>query len=211
MRVKWFESVGGNDRRERVGRVIGTSKTLFFGKRKFVVVDGEGVVREIPMDECEVVKDFGTSVRVLLKRLSPDAVVPSYAHDSDAGLDMVATTKRYDSEGNVVFGTGIAVEIPGGFVGLIFPRSSISRKSLSLSNCVGVIDSGYRGEITFKFKKLYDYSYGSGLVHNVSSEYNVGERIGQMIIIPYPKVVIEESDSLSESERGEGGYGSTGK
>lgn len=139
-------------------------------------------------------------MKVKIEKLHPKAVVPKYAHDTDAGLDLVATTRCLDFDGNVVYGTGLAFEIPEGYVGLIFPRSSNAKKSLLLSNSVGVIDSGYRGEVTFKFKRT----------GNKEEYYNVGDRIGQMIILPYPKIEFEEVDELSESERGAGGYGSTG-
>lgn len=138
-------------------------------------------------------------MRVKIKKLDEDAVIPSYAMPGDAGMDLTATSRWFDEDGNVCYGTGIAIEIPEGYVGLVFPRSSISRKSLLLSNSVGVIDSGYRGEIKFKFKKT-----GSGF-------YGVGERVGQLIIMPYPRVELEEVAELSETKRGTGGYGHTGK
>ena len=142
-------------------------------------------------------------MKVKIKRLSKNAVIPKKAHATDAGMDMVAISRDFDNNGNVVYGTGIAVEIPEGHVGLVFPRSSISKRDLLLSNSVGVIDSGYRGEITFKFKteggKMYADMYG------------VGDRIGQLIIIPIPEIEFEETDELSDTDRGTGGYGSTGE
>jgi dUTP pyrophosphatase len=94
------------------------------------------------------------------------------------------------------------MEIPLGYVGLLFPRSSVRNYELALSNCVGVVDSGYRGEIQFTFNK-------TGGVP--SKKYEVGERVGQMIILPYPEIELVELDILSSSERGEGGFGSSGK
>lgn len=140
-------------------------------------------------------------MEVKIKKLHPDAVIPTYAKDGDAGMDLTATSISIDPQGNVVYGTGWAFEIPQGYVGLVFPRSSLSRKDLVLSNSVGVIDSGYRGEVTFKFKRTQSPTIG----------YEVGDRIGQIIIMPYPKIEFVESDELSETERGTGGYGSTGK
>lgn len=140
-------------------------------------------------------------MKVKIKKLSENAVVPRYAHDTDAGLDLVATSCHYDKDYNFVYGTGLAFEIPEGYLGLIFPRSSNAKKDVILSNCVGVIDSGYRGEVTFKFKSFLP----------MARTYEVGDRIGQLIILPYPKIEFEEVEELSESERGEGGYGSTGK
>ena len=141
---------------------------------------------------------------VKIKKLVENAVIPTYAHNTDAGMDLTAVSRNIDAQGNIVYGTGIAVEIPQGYVGLVFPRSSIAKTDLSLSNAVGVIDSGYRGEITFKFR------YHHPLDGNVSW-YRVGERIGQLIIMPYPKIEFEEVDKLSETERGLGGFGSTNK
>lgn len=144
-------------------------------------------------------------MKVKIKRLNELAVIPKYAKDGDAGLDLVATSKEYDTIGNVVYGTGIAVEIPKGYVGLIFPRSSISKYVISLSNAVGVIDSGYRGEISCKFKPTLGFKD-----EKAGRDYNVGDKICQMIIIPYPAIEFEEVSELSDSERGEKGFGSTG-
>lgn len=140
-------------------------------------------------------------MKVRIKRLDPNAVIPSYAKEGDAGLDLTATSKYVDASGNVVYGTGLAFEIPQGYVGLVFPRSSNAKKDLWLTNSVGVIDSGYRGEVMFKYRP----------VSFKEREYVVGERIGQLIIMPYPHIEFEEADELSESERSTGGYGSSGK
>ena len=148
---------------------------------------------------------------VKIKLLNERAVVPSYAHNTDAGLDLVATSRIYDKDGNITYGTGVAVEIPEGYVGLVFPRSSISKKDLALSNSVGVIDSGYRGEIFAKFKptlSVYAESFGRQLAPR---QYEIGERVAQLIILPYPHIDFSVVDDLSSSERGAGGYGSTGK
>lgn len=124
----------------------------------------------------------------------------SYAKEGDAGIDLTATERWVDEDDNVCYGTNRAFEIPKGFVGLLFPRSSNSESDLILSNSVGVIDSGYRGEVMLKFKPS-----GSGI-----KGYGVGDRVGQLIILPYPQIEFEECDELSETERGSGGYGSTG-
>jgi len=141
-------------------------------------------------------------MKVKIKKLVPEAVVPSYANPGDAGLDLVATwikVEDHNKYGFFEYGTGICVEIPEGYVGLIFPRSSISKTGMLLTNSVGVIDSGYRGEIKFRFK------YISG-----TNSYNVGDKIGQLIIMPYPKIEFEEVNELNETQRGDGGFGSTG-
>lgn len=136
---------------------------------------------------------------IKVKKIHSQAIVPQKAHSSDAGFDLYATSKMYDNDGNVVYGCGLAFEIPEGYMGLVFPRSSNAKKSLLLSNSVGVIDSGYRGEVTAKFKKLYP-----------GEEYKIGERFAQLIILPIPNVVFNLVNELSDSERGTGGYGSTG-
>ena len=128
-----------------------------------------------------------------------------YAKDGDAGIDLVATSKWYDDAGNICYGTNRAFEIPEGYVGLLFPRSSNSKKDLLLSNSVGIIDSGYRGEVMVKYKPSINAEY------KIIYDYEIGERIGQLIILPYPQIEFEEVDKLSDSERGSGGYGSTGK
>ena len=148
-------------------------------------------------------------MKVKIKKLHEDAVVPKYAHESDAGMDLHCVRRGWDDYGNVVYFTGLAFEIPSGFVGLLFPRSSVCKKELSLTNSVGVIDSGYRGEVMLKFSNTENpkepYLYTEGKI------YEVGERIGQLIIMPYPKIEFVLSDELGDSERGVGGYGSTGQ
>jgi dUTP pyrophosphatase len=143
---------------------------------------------------------------VKVKKLHPNAVIPKYAKDGDAGMDLVATQIISNTTFDVTYGTGIAMEIPRGYVGLVFPRSSIRKTDLSLTNCVGVIDSGYRGEIQATFKKVY----GKNDIRIDENDYKVGDRIAQIMIIPYPSITFVEVDELSQSDRGEGGFGSTG-
>ena len=136
-------------------------------------------------------------LKVKFKNLYVDAVKPSYAKDGDAGLDLTATHMTWE-ENFIEYGTGIAVEIPEGYVGLVFPRSSVSkRENFYLKNSVGVIDSGYRGEIKLRFNKSEEH-------------YGAGEKIGQLIILPYPTIYLEEVNELSSTDRGQGGFGSTG-
>ena len=144
-------------------------------------------------------------MKVKIKKLSPEAVIPTYAKDGDAGMDMVATKIISDNLGAVTYGTDIAMEIPKGFVGLIFPRSSIRKTNLQLSNSVGVVDSGYRGEIQATFNKI------QGIDNVERDSYKVGDRIMQIMIIPHPEIEFEEVEELNNTERGEGGFGSTGK
>jgi len=142
----------------------------------------------------------GTLVKV--KKLDPNAVIPSYSKLGDAGMDLTITREIENTSFSVSYGFGIAMEIPKGFVGLVFPRSSVRNQDLILSNCVGVIDSGYRGELQATFKKT------NGLD---SIKYKVGERGAQIIILPYPTIYMTEVPELSDTERGTGGFGSTGK
>ena len=144
--------------------------------------------------------DGGVLVKV--KKLHPNAVIPSYSKVGDAGMDLTITSEIENTTFSVSYGFGIAMEIPKGYVGLVFPRSSVRNQDLILSNCVGVIDSGYRGEIQATFKKT------NGLD---SHKYNTGERGAQIIILPYPTVYMTEVPELSDTERGTGGFGSTGK
>jgi dUTP pyrophosphatase len=140
-------------------------------------------------------------MKVKIKKLVPEAVIPSYASHGDAGLDLVATyikVEDHNTYGYFEYGTGIAVEIPEGYVGLVFPRSSISKTGMLLTNSVGVIDSGYRGEIKLRFK------YISG-----TKSYEVGDKIAQLIILPYPAIEFEQVEELSNTSRSDGGFGST--
>jgi dUTP pyrophosphatase len=146
-------------------------------------------------------------MQVKIKKLKPNAVVPSYAKAGDAGMDLVATSIISNTTFDITYGMGIALEIPEGFVGLIFPRSSIRKTDLALTNCVGVIDSGYRGELQATFKKVY----GKNDIRIDETDYKVGDRIAQIIILPHPEVEFKEVEELSNTERGEGGFGSTGK
>lgn len=149
-------------------------------------------------------------MNIKFKKLHPDAVIPTKAHPTDAGFDLTAVSKEYDKHGALVFGTGIAMEIPVGYVGLVFPRSSIAEYDVAQSDAVGVIDSGYRGEIMVKFKPTTYYAKNRDSL-SPSRSYKVGERIAQIIIMPIPEVEFVETDNLSKTDRGTGGHGSTGK
>lgn len=154
-------------------------------------------------------------MKVRIKKLYNDSILPTKAHDTDAGYDLYAHSMNYDNDGNVVYGCGIAFEIPKGYVGFVFPRSSNAQKDLLLSNSVGVVDSGFRGEISFKFKQHWSFATmwepSVYLRRNKDRDYRVGERIGQIVIMPYPEIELVESDSLSDSDRGTDSYGSSGK
>jgi dUTP pyrophosphatase len=139
-------------------------------------------------------------MKVKFKKLNENAKAPYQGTAGSAGFDLYATSKQRIDLYHTKFGTGLAVEIPEGYVGLVFPRSSCYKQGMLLSNCVGVIDSDYRGEITAVFIGT-DAEYC----------YNVGDRICQLVIMPYPQVEFVEAAELSETARGAGGYGSTGK
>lgn len=144
-------------------------------------------------------------MKVRIKKLNDKAVMPTKAHATDAGFDLYCTSKEVNwGTRLLICHTGLAFEIPDGYVGLLFPRSSVSNMPLMMANSVGVIDSGYRGEVTAKFN-ITDTRY------TAFTHYQEGDRIAQMIIIPYPEIEFEEADSLSDSDRGTGGYGSTGR
>lgn len=168
-----------------------------------------------------------SNITVNFKKLSKKAVIPSYAHPTDAGMDLVATSMTVTDK-FVEYGLGISSSIPEGFVGLIFPNSRISKYDLSQANCVGVIDSCYRGEWKIRFKvvnkpivNIVNTVKGWFGIKNVSVESNytidgsklfqVGDVVGQLIVLPYPKVEAVEVSDLDETDRGDGGFGSTAK
>ena len=154
-------------------------------------------------------------MNVNIKRLHKNAIIPTYAKDGDAGMDLTATSKEVDKYGNASYGTGLAMEIPFGFGGFIYPRSSVSKYNLDLANAVGVIDSGYRGEIICKFKPTPKFNPSVNTYQNSetvgNNTYDVGDRVAQLIIMPLPHITFNEVDELSDTERGEGGFGSTNK
>lgn len=143
-------------------------------------------------------------MEIKFKKLSETAVMPKRAHATDAGVDL--TVSRITQEINecgqliIVYHSDIAVEIPEGYVGLLFARSSIANKSIVPTNCVGVIDAGYRGDIMSKMRSTTDV---------VPAIYKTGERFAQLVIMPLLNYDIVEAEELADSDRGEGGYGST--
>lgn len=145
-------------------------------------------------------------MNIKFKKLHINAVSPTNSTEGAAGADLTAVSEKIDlglTGITVTYDTGIAVEIPKGYVGLLFPRSSITKNTtLSLGNSVGVIDSDYRGSIQFKFRET---AVGHG------KKYKVGDKVGQLVIIPIPQVNFEETSELSETTRGSGGFGSTGR
>ena len=143
-------------------------------------------------------------MEIKFKKLDQRASAPVRVHNTDAGFDLVATdiTTEINECGQLilVYHTGIAVEIPEGYFGLLVPRSSIFKKSLMLTNHAGVIDAGYRGEVMGKFRATTDV---------VPAVYKPGEKFAQLLILPCVDASFTESFELSNSDRGDGGYGST--
>lgn len=140
-----------------------------------------------------------------IKRLSEKATMPTRAYAGDAGLDLtcteITTCVNEARQLMLVYHTDIAVEIPEGYVGLLFPRSSVWKKSIEFTNCVGVIDAGYRGEVTMTVRPTTD---------TIPAVYQPGERFAQLVIVPILLLDPVEAEELSESQRGENGLGSTG-
>jgi len=137
-------------------------------------------------------------MKVKIKKIHTDAVIPKYAKPGDAAMDLTAVWQKQELD-LITYGTGLVVEIPKGYVGLLFPRSSVYKAKMFLTNCVGVIDSGYRGEIMMKFEMM-----------DSNAMYTPGDRIGQLMILPYPEIEFEEVEELTKTDRAEGGFGSTG-
>lgn len=168
-------------------------------------------------------------MEVRFRKLAESAKMPTKAHPTDAGFDLYVSSIEMDNEYGVkVCHSNIAMEIPAGYVGLVFPRSSVYKSRLELTNCVGVIDSGYRGEVSAKFratnrrtrKVWFDWlvrllkGYTSIKCANywdADANYKVGERFAQIIIMPYPEIEFVEVSELNGSDRGANGYGSSGK
>lgn len=157
-------------------------------------------------------------MKVKIKKLAADAVIPKYATHGDAGMDMVAISRSEDEYGNVVYGTGLAFEIPIGFFMMLVPRGSNCKTDLLLTNHCGIVDSGYRGEVMFKYApyrendtKEIRMTRDTARMMDVPVLHKIGDRIGQLIIMPYPTIEFEEVTELSETERGTGGYGHTGR
>ena len=148
-------------------------------------------------------------VNIKIKKLVDNAVIPFRATPGSAGMDITATDYEYNEEKDVhVYHTGLAFELPVGYVMYIFPRSSNRKTDCYLPNSVGILDSGYRGELLFSYKNRDASTYPYGVT---PPPYNVGDKVGQLVIMPYPQINFVETDKLSNSERGEGGFGSTGR
>ena len=130
-----------------------------------------------------------------------DGEAPQYAHEGDAGLDLRSAEDCAIAAGeSKLVGTGVKVEIPSGCVGLVFPRSGLGSKGITLRNAVGVVDSGYRGEVKAALWNTTDKPF----------KVEKGDRVCQMVVMPYCPCDVVLVKELEDSERGEGGHGSTG-
>lgn len=137
------------------------------------------------------------------KRMHDNAVLPVKGREGDAAFDLVATEEVVDLENrNLTYKLGWAVEIPTGYVGLLAARSSVTNKDIILGNSVGIIDENYRGELMVKFKST---------IPRGARKYDVGERVAQLMVVPVLNLQPIEVPELSESNRGEAGFGSSGK
>ena len=140
-------------------------------------------------------------VDVKIRKVHPDAVLPKRAHPTDAGMDVTAISMEM-TEDYIEYDTGLQFQLPADYVMLIFPRSSNSKKDLLMCNSVGVLDAGYTGNLKFRFKLTTE-----GYTEKI---YNPGDKIGQIIILPYPEINFIETEEFDETDRGSGGFGSTG-
>jgi len=138
-------------------------------------------------------------MKIKVKKLVAEAVIPKFAYDTDAGADLTATSIEFKDD-LIIYGTGLAFEIPKGYFMQLYPRGSIMKYDLELTNSVGVVDADYRGEVKFTFR----------ITNDVYIRYKVGDRIGQAIIRRLVPIEYVEVSELNDSERGTGGWGSTG-
>jgi dUTP pyrophosphatase len=150
---------------------------------------------------------------IKFKKLVPEAQTPLKVIDIDAGFDLYATSIN-ETSNYIEYLTGIAVEIPEGYVGLVFPRSSVTKYDLMLKNCVGVIDASYRGEIRCRFHETNLSKHGmmgEPTRFYDGNIYKVGDRVAQIVFLELPKVTLVQVEELSDTVRGSGGFGHTGK
>lgn len=167
-------------------------------------------------------------VNVKFQKLVPEAVVPTFGREGDVGADLVCTSRHFDENGAAVYGTGIAIQLPEGYYADLRARSSIAKYDLVLANGVGTIDPNYRGELILKFKPAAAFCETADAERSGKTTvdfdtiafpekdyettlYNIGDKIGQLVILPYPKVNFIEVEQVEDSNRGAAGFGSSGK
>ena len=150
-------------------------------------------------------------LNVKIQKLHKDAVIPKYETNGAVGMDLTAVSVEYDKYGNLVVGTGLAIQLPEGYYADLQPRSSISKYDLVLANSIGTVDADYTGELILKFKPSAYFAVNRDDVYGDGEIYKVGDRVAQLLILPYPKINFIEVEELDKTERGENGFGSTGK
>lgn len=155
---------------------------------------------------------FYTSVPTIkFLPLHKDFKLPTKAREGDACFDLIAHTMEV-KDGYIHYGLGCSVELPEGWQALLFPRSSISNMDLVLTNSVGVVDSGYRGELGARFKIIPPVeSSPDNIPSEFAKTYKVGDRVCQIQFLPLPQYTLELVEELTDSQRGVGGFGSSGK
>lgn len=169
------------------------------------------------LNAVKAINTFPNHIVVKYKKLSEDAQIPTKISKDSAGMDLVVTDVEYDYDTKTYcYHTGLAMEIPSGYVGLLFPKSSIYNQNLTLANCVGVIDADYRGEVMARFKGDCEYykieRKNNNLFAFLFGEkhpkiYKVGEKVVQLIIVRIPDVTLQEIDNVTSTERGTNGFG----
>lgn len=140
--------------------------------------------------------------KVSIKKLTENAVIPKKMTSGAVGMDIVATSKTITPE-YIEFGTGLAIQVPEGYGAFLLPRSSLTKTCYVLNNSIGLIDTDFFGEMRFRFKMLAGYESLPG--------YEVGDRIGQLVILPVLDFEFQEIDDLGETDRSSEGFGSTNK
>ena len=150
-------------------------------------------------------------LNVKIQKLHKDAVIPKYETNGAVGMDLTAVSVEYDKYGNLVVGTGLAIQLPEGYYADLRPRSSISKYDLVLANSIGTVDADYTGELILKFKPSDYFAVNRDDVYGDGEIYKVGDRVAQLLILPYPKINFIEVEELDKTERGGNGFGSTGK
>lgn len=139
---------------------------------------------------------------VKIKKTHPDAVIPKYATEGSCAMDVVAISKEIVDKGDygyIEYGIGLSIQPPEGYGVFLLPRSSVSKTGLILANSIGLGDTDFTGSYSFRFKHIPN-----------TADYNIGDRIGQLLILPIPKIEWEEVEELTETARGNGSYGSSG-
>ncbi len=158
-------------------------------------------------------------MKIKVKKLHPDAVLPTSSTSTDAGFDLVAIDDGEIKDTFIEYSTGIAIEPEPGYHTEIFPRSSVSKTNLVLANSVGLVDTNYRGIILVRFKIVPPIQSIQSILHNEPkyetkyfklSKFKKGDRIAQLVLRKTEKAEYEWAEELSDTQRGAGGFGSTG-